>query len=716
METRVLPELSSRRIATGPGFNQGVWVIPNPSRYSMDSTLLEQQVNNGAGLPSRTSKEISNLLKDSVEGQINLNDLLSMPTMFASGELSVQTQRGSLLVYTPVAPAAMEKSTQSRIAYLSRLFTYWRGDIQFRIIVTKSKFQEVKLLLVFVPGITVAHFRELSLEQLVSYQCSKIVGTSTDTELVLDVPYLAPTMWSKVGESIGVFGVVLFDRMISVTDLDSPISWSLFVSSPRGESQMTFRNAIPPPLRAITGGSASSNNYADSVGNIVSNVYTRTPGQKTRAIDWTLGVGTYDNARSYSERPNGGYPGLVYTAMPIRVLGRNPELLARKLSTLGFAPPSSYQIGATMGFKSLVPYLPVITRIYSPLPNVEQGYGKSYDAWLCNCNNRLENNALFFGHDPFGMWFIIGMEDENLAASFDGWRVIGAWVSDQGNNELCFFKATQQNKTQLKLTVTQYCGETGHFPGVGGLGIHHGSPILWIDAPNSVTKDRASYGVEKWIAGQIRIAQSRKLADYVMVYSDAVRSARDAIMDWLNADTDEAPPKLAYGHLLTFSLAQNSMFIERQQRGPLMWLWNLFGGDRQSTLGKIVRVADVIFDFFLPMIVGFDGHARHFELSDIRCEYVPNASLEELAEFRNKALYVTDDPIEESPHNQIILNPEDLDQKQETEPAPTSRLKKLAKAVTGHAPRSPERETSRRRSHGRSADGKVVGNLERKGK
>nr|WPV63597.1 MAG: capsid protein [Wufeng shrew picorna-like virus 54] len=592
----------------------------------IDNGDLHDEVTSVTSLPPRAGKEISSMLIDTVEGQLGLSDLLHIPCLYDSGQLTSNTERGSFLAVFHVAPTALEKSMISRVAYLSRLFTYWRGDLRFEIVITKSKFQELKLLLVFVPGATLPEVKAMTVEELTSYQTSSVVGTSTDKVLKLDVPFIHESMWARTNKSTGVFAVVLFDRMISVMDVDSPISWSLFVSSPKGRDQLRFRNAVPPPRRVKPNGEGPSTpgSRADlkiSAGDVYAAGSTsqrsRQPALRAPIIHLPDHVGY---------RPNGGYPSKLEFAVPVDFAGKDLNLIGRKLMRLGLSPPSSFVTGTGTLYKSLVPYLPVINSV--PAEGFKDKASLTANVWIQGVSPPTPitggHSMVPLGTAKDGMFFNFTMDPID-AARFDGWKVICSfyWA---GHTRMCEMRFSYDNVSSGRAICTlKAIGRVHETDSVNAAPIfaEPGSPIFFMDSPTSVVGYDSS-AIADWFATQMRLAQMRQQASFFYLYVGGNSKTISQLQNWLTNGVDSSVPQEALGLVCSLSLSDPKAFVEigqqltNETREIIMWLFNLFGGNSESRIGQIVRYADIIFDLLIPLVVAYDGMPSVQNVEDLK--------------------------------------------------------------------------------------------------
>lgn len=561
-------------------------------------------------------------------GECSLEEMMSMPTVLLRGVLNKDSKKGSVLYACSLAPRYIRDKTETRISYVSRLFRFWRGEISFRLRVTKSLYQEAKFLMVFVPGATPAVLRSTNVDSLISSQCSVIFAASNDEVVELCVPFYSTGNWQRTNEPTGAFGLVLADPLVSSSDTGGTINYTLECLS-NSRDPLCFRYAMMPEIGSLpdtdapgdSGGGVRPPNPDDPGQQprvLLPETYRRSSRRTARAAyDMNEGWGLVDTLHL----PSSVAPcqSTAHTCIPVGLnhVSRDPTKLAKKMSCVDLSPPFSFVSTTGVMSLTLVPYLPRTWRYFGTFADStniarEDGYARSQ--WYTN----LEAQGMGVDSSPamdgaswkhrVPEWNIL-LPTPELAQKFVDlkWGVL--MVATRGAvDTIVRFEADSRSDSWLHLKYdwkSDYDKQTL-------LGIAYDSPLFWLDSPVSVHRFNSTGDMpveQRWVTALTGASQHAPYPN-INIYTSAWQRDGAPIQDWLNSNSDEPAPIEATGQTFGLSVSQCPRYfdmIEEVERGVFTWLFNVFSGNEESPWAKIARVADLIFEFCLPLLVGYDG-------------------------------------------------------------------------------------------------------------
>jgi hypothetical protein len=118
-------------------------------------------------------------------------DILRHETTLSYVSIAPSTTRGTVLYSTPVDPSTFNSSgSPSRVAWISRLYRFWRGDVKFKFVFTKTILQQTKILAVFVPGAG-PNDPAPTPDRAFFYSHKVLMNPANETDWSLDVPFVS---------------------------------------------------------------------------------------------------------------------------------------------------------------------------------------------------------------------------------------------------------------------------------------------------------------------------------------------------------------------------------------------------------------------------------------------------------------------------------------------------------------------------------------------
>nr|QCP68849.1 coat protein [Pernambuco virus] len=587
---------------------------------------------------SSTNPSISSVLdRDSTRDLCSFEEMLAMETTAARGTVTTKDAAGTVLYATNVCPTLLESEQPTRISYLSKLFLQWHGDMELGFYITKTAFQAAKILVVYAPGYTADQLRAVPIGRLLGFQNRLVVGADSNVTAKFNIPFVAQVDWLLTTQSSGALIVTLMEPVVSSDQTQTSMPWTLTLRSPKGRDQLKFRYSVPPtsslpPPSGGGGGSGGGDNTADEQTRLMADVgrlYAKSSStQRTRR---SFGRSIYIDSANYAAPMKAGTLRELGTVVPVRLAGANISVLARKLCQFEISAPFTFVGDAVVGRKSILPFLP---DIYCWGPQANSGtWGQDFDTWWSNSNNSVEGDGklVYFGHSNQDFDFYVGVPEE-VANEFDGWHVVGTWLSAGNEVKHSTWSVSKATSTRIKLNHEVDFGDVTAY----GDSVVVGTPIIFMDSPynygdvNNLSK--AFPRMLEWLEGQLRRAQSMNMAEYITIYTQPCDpSCARALQTYLN-DTSSSvepgrtyPPKLCTGLRLSFSSSESPLVFDKlynlEQRGIFSWIFSLFSSDHESAWGRIARVADLVVEFLVPLLVTYDGNANPVRMNGWRVEF-----------------------------------------------------------------------------------------------
>lgn len=493
-----------------------------------------------------------------------------------------------------------------------------------RLRVTKSIYQEAKFLLVFVPGVTEATFRETPLDTLMASQCASVVQASNDVLGELTIPFLAEGNWLPVNDWTGVFGLVLADPLITSNESGGKIVYTLECFSSMHDG-LKFRYAslprtvrLPDPSEPGGGGLEPPPSGTSSVG--IGEAYAASSSRRARAAyDSNNGWGETDELTLVSSTSPCFLDARSCIPVEIPKSPEGQERLAAKLSALNLSPPFSFVSDTLVMYLTMVPFLPTTPRFDGTLPRASENShnGRARAPWQTNLvvNSTAEGGDITWdSRTP--EWEVL-LPTRQLAETFLRlkWKVLMCSYLSV-DTIICFEadKITGESWLHLKYKwKSDYDKQTP-------LGLKKDSPLRWFDSTESLAAWNKENEVTSAWKSFLSTAASRAPYPYFSLYTSAFADLADPIMTWINSSTSTAAPIEATGQTFALSASQSPRLFDmlpssQESRGVFTWLFNVFNGNQQSAWAKVARVADMVVEFILPLILTFDGSPQ---VADVR--------------------------------------------------------------------------------------------------
>lgn len=178
-----------------------------PTQTQLNVPLVTQNMvkQNAGGVISADQMQASSVA--------TVRELMSDATQLATFTISPTTPIGTVLYSTEVCPARLTGSNETRITYLSKLFSYWRGSFRFRFVYTKTLLIQCKIAAVFVPGATKASPPPTP-ASTTYFKHHVIMNPANEEQYDLEVPFISTTPFNKMADSTGMLYVLVWQPLV----------------------------------------------------------------------------------------------------------------------------------------------------------------------------------------------------------------------------------------------------------------------------------------------------------------------------------------------------------------------------------------------------------------------------------------------------------------------------------------------------------------------
>jgi hypothetical protein len=175
-------------------------------------------------------------------------DVMKHETVLFYGSVAPSSTRGSLIYSTPIDPSQFYTGTSpSRVTWMSKLYRFWRGDVKFKFVFTKTILQQVKFLAVFIPNASPTD-PPPSPDNAFFYNHKVLMNPANETEWSLDVPYVSDRPFRVMGQETGMLYLMLYHNMAVSNADSSDIFVSIFVSG----TSLQFHELVQlPPIAGV---------------------------------------------------------------------------------------------------------------------------------------------------------------------------------------------------------------------------------------------------------------------------------------------------------------------------------------------------------------------------------------------------------------------------------------------------------------------------------
>lgn len=175
-----------------------------------------------------------------------LQTLFTHAVALESGNFDATAVQGQILWKYDVKPSGLfTASGNTRVNELSKQFLFWKGDMVFKLLVSKTILLQTKLLIAFVPLARVAD-DDPTYVDLVGRPHKMFVNPDNDKFVDFTTPYVATRAMIPVGEATGVIYCMLAQPIVTSMDgSESKVQWTVFHET---RPNFEFLQTRAPPL------------------------------------------------------------------------------------------------------------------------------------------------------------------------------------------------------------------------------------------------------------------------------------------------------------------------------------------------------------------------------------------------------------------------------------------------------------------------------------
>lgn len=249
------------------GFNKPLSLAQNtsienfPGKYYTNADGVDRSVKLAA-MPDNSLVQHSGMFSSSMD-EMDLNYVASKScVMISNAPWKTTDVAGTVLKYMNVTPGSCASDpvitgtyNTTMLAFVSSMFSYWRGGIKYRFAVSKTAYHSGRLRISFHPGI----FDSTSAGDS-SFVYNEILDLSISSEIEFVIPYVSNTPWKfceifdyadiiSKNYSTGIIKIeVLTPLVVASTSVSSTVQFNVWIS---GNSDISF--AIPNFINHVIG-------------------------------------------------------------------------------------------------------------------------------------------------------------------------------------------------------------------------------------------------------------------------------------------------------------------------------------------------------------------------------------------------------------------------------------------------------------------------------
>lgn len=142
------------------------------------------------------------------------------------------------------------------VAYLSRMFSFWRGSLVYTFKFTRTEFHSGRLILRYVPFDNFAYTNPGVNTNNKPYMLKAIVDVRECNEFTFIVPFLYTRHWADTADTIGQIYIEILDPLVAPATVSSTVNFDLEISGGKDLEFSGFNAAGPntgfyPDLKAL---------------------------------------------------------------------------------------------------------------------------------------------------------------------------------------------------------------------------------------------------------------------------------------------------------------------------------------------------------------------------------------------------------------------------------------------------------------------------------
>lgn len=137
------------------------------------------------------------------------------------------------------ADGAVNLVVSAPFVYVASHFNLWRGSIEFKVVISKTKFHSGRLLITFAPNSLYAGAVSSPTAVASAYMYRNIVDIRETDEFYFTIPYISERTWctSSSSDFIGLINIVVLDPLTAPAVVASSIDLTIFI---RGGPDLAF--------------------------------------------------------------------------------------------------------------------------------------------------------------------------------------------------------------------------------------------------------------------------------------------------------------------------------------------------------------------------------------------------------------------------------------------------------------------------------------------
>jgi hypothetical protein len=172
------------------------------------------------------------------EDELSIDFLKSIPAWNTGVSITSATISGTAILTLPVIPAIVTSTNDTRntiyswapIAFLARMFCYWKGSLVYTLKFTRTEFHSGRLLIRFIPFDGFAYANPGVTTNNKSYMLKAIVDIRECNEFSFTIPFLYTRNWADTTNDIGVVIIEVLDPIVAPATVPSTIYMDVEIS------------------------------------------------------------------------------------------------------------------------------------------------------------------------------------------------------------------------------------------------------------------------------------------------------------------------------------------------------------------------------------------------------------------------------------------------------------------------------------------------------
>lgn len=197
---------------------------------SLDVSALKE-VNITPNDINKQNVQFSDNKNTSISINSTLSSILHHPTQLYIGSIPTSSAVNAVIYQSQVSPTLLTSTSPSRLSVVSAMFKQWKGSIRLHIRFTKTVYVDFKILIAYVPSLTITDAGNMDLAQLVSQEYHTVVNVSNHETVDFDIPFISATNWLDRNVSSGVITIRIFSPIIASLTTVTSIPFSIDISA-----------------------------------------------------------------------------------------------------------------------------------------------------------------------------------------------------------------------------------------------------------------------------------------------------------------------------------------------------------------------------------------------------------------------------------------------------------------------------------------------------